>query len=687
MKSESAKQRLSHLRRGRAALIALADVPIEQWVKLAFGSEASDEDIKFAENNQTALEMYASNSSTEEIEKSTKLGARDVYGLWIKAVAHDPDGKQPQFAVCQRGFRAKFKRATRNLEDCVKGQARGGLSGAKRAFFAKYPSIEENVKELAVSGIRRYKDREAVRLSVVTNSVVHGEFIKMCEEERVPKSVWPYTSKDQGESTLAAHCEELRLFSDDRGAEVLVGPKDQAALAHHRAVALVGGTIAPRSALERVEIDVETVNLFYELEATIDGRLTTLFDDLRPLAFVARDCSRSKVVVENHLFFTRAFYDEWHILDLFQKMCQRHKRLPLLPDLRYPDGPCFPSELEEWDIYLPMNIAWDKQTAQMSIQAKRQLCDALGMPPLQEQTGNPAARITIESYFSQTSKATEVAPNTSGPSTDSVARQRSQGGEPLVTAALAYELLAARFNADRPKGLPAPRIEMFSEEMKSGSAFTWSLPQRHRNALHWSLKPRFPGTIRRYGSEEPYIQVHGPRYRGPDLSNLPHLGSYLNVEGAVTLAVSENAAEAYLFVSSRPKDPSSALIYVGKVFVTSGYWSTPHKLIDRIAVSRLPDERRERVEKSGASLMVSMAHAIAVAKRAGDLSSARTLAFSLSDMVLQRHVNPLPGEAAKVDEAFASKSEKTEPQIPESEVSEQVQVKPSALRTFAIDDD
>lgn len=689
MSEDANDQSPRRARRSRAEVIALAWRPTAKWQTLAHPPGTTEEVIKETNNKQIALSMYEAHRSTKDIKAKTGVGGREVYLTWLQAVTPDPYGAQPEYAVCAPGYRARFKRAVRPLEKVVAGKNKqGGLSGAKTAFFARYPTIASGIESLAIHGISKYPDGSELRLGEVSDSVIHAEFMKMVSAAGVRADSWPLNTADQGRTTLATHCRELKLYSDDRGADASSTPKDQAAAGFRRAVALTPGSIRPRTVLERCEVDAETVKLMYELKAEVDGRPTVLIDDLRPMNLVARDCAPSGVAIESNLFFARGFYEEWHVLKLIEKMMYPHQRFALPEGLAYPSTPCFPSELKGWDMHLPMEIAWDAAASQMSIQIKHQLYSAIEINCLQELTANPQGRIKIESLFSHSAEADKVAPNATGSSPDSVARQRATESDPFSTAAFSSALKLAHFNSRRPRGMPGSRIAMFEDAFRSGNAFLWPVRPSFRNSLEWSLKPQVQGTIRMYRKEEPYVEAMGARYSGPDLSGMEDLGSYLDKKFAATIAILDNAAEGRLLVSVNPGDPKSALRYIGKVFVQTGYWSTPHKLIDRVALARLPDKLGDEVSRSGASLTVSIAHAIFKAKKSGSLPAIRTLAFNLSDMLLQRQVEPLPGQGKKFDPVFASRLDQSEPQLPPDEEPKTVELKPgSAVAAFETEDD
>ncbi|BCG47242.1 hypothetical protein GEOBRER4_n2068 [Citrifermentans bremense] len=171
------------------------DLDTGSWPTFKLPHDYPKEEKTIYENKRLAVELYAKQGSAADIKTETGFSRSYAAELLHKCLEYDEDGKIKGFEALVNTDRKEY---TRTNSDSVG-------AGSFKQLLTNYPRIQYQLESA-------FYNRKDSRLSnnKISKEGYYDFFIKLCTEERITHSQYPFNTTYCAKRSLYAYIDELR---------------------------------------------------------------------------------------------------------------------------------------------------------------------------------------------------------------------------------------------------------------------------------------------------------------------------------------------------------------------------------------------------------------------------------------------------------------------------------------------
>ncbi len=466
-----------------------------------------------------AMRLYVQGAPHKTIETQTGMNRTAVWKLFRRCIESHPDGNFWGLRACLRYVHVKkYERKAPSVaaQEC----AQYGHSGELGRLFERFPHIAQAVLAEARSCGRGAHE------PILRVSSIHGTFLRLCREAKIPLSAYPFNVIHNAERALARWLrQELAKDGVERMVDVLFGEE---------AADRLGFTdVSPRSGArylpyERVEIDGHRIDalMVIEIDDPKGGEPHVLAME-RIWILAAVDVA-SRAVLGYHIALGRKYSAE-DLLQCIENSIRPWKRRELIiPTMGYPEGAGFPSGVIAELAYAKFGcIAFDNDVAHRAARVTERLEKGLGTSVNLGPVKTPDSRQFIERLFrTMTQNGFQRLPSTTGSHQSDPKRRKPEEAalhfrirfEEIADLA---EVLLATYNAEGHHSLGGKSpLEYLRVAVDRQSFFIRQIAEEDRARPCLTLirqRAKVRGNLKK--GERGFVEFAGARYYSAKLSD------------------------------------------------------------------------------------------------------------------------------------------------------------------------
>jgi hypothetical protein len=518
-----------------------------------------------ARANQRALELYLASKPEAEIKEKTGVSAVHARRLGERASRLDRfTGRPYGWVVCAPTFRVD------------RGCGRlGPPPNTLTALFARHPTIRQRVDQAFLEG-------DLGRGTKVANPAVvdvHAYFKKLCKREGLTDKDYPFNCAREGYVSLCKYRRSLLKRNTLKAAMVLGGKPQQAYERGLEVRANASSAVPLHPPFDRFEADEWTTDLLVQvLEKSEAPRLAAVTRLLRARLYAMVDRG-SGAVCAYRLFF----HDPGAALMALLKAAILPHQRPAIRAFVYPEGPCYPSEIEGMQWMLPRVVALDRAPHQAALLADS-ACQTLGLRLELGAPNRPLERVGVESLYRVLTQMTRHWPNATGNHANSTFRREPERHAHRYEIGLLHDFWEAFFALYNTARMPdgSSRIEHVQHALADGSAFLLPMDDALRPMAGEMLCPAFPVHVCHTLGRAAYVQAqYGRYYPAGGQKKVLEAVSAQGMAG-LRLHILEDASRAVLY-----RENGNAELRVCELKQIHRVWSREHRLTERMVYERL----------------------------------------------------------------------------------------------------
>jgi hypothetical protein len=309
----------------------------DSWSKPDLTSLTAPEKERY-EQKYSAMRLYCSGASTQEIVNATGLKRQSVDYYAKRCMQAAPDGSWwgcrallPNILI--NGYH-RTKPAKPKLTEC-----QGGQSGVLTQTFEKYPGLEDDFIKLVVASektknVSEYKERSVT---------YHHAFLHLLKARGATNNEWPFYTKHLGRRSVSEYVKQVKLDNLHR---VIMNEGERAAKAHLSVGRALRPTLVFTEPFDAVEIDAYKWDCHSSVQFKTPDGLYTNVRISRLWVLMMVDCA-SKAILSYKCVF-RSEVAATDVIDVMRNSIQGQPRPePAIEGLIYPDGSGIPSAVLE----------------------------------------------------------------------------------------------------------------------------------------------------------------------------------------------------------------------------------------------------------------------------------------------------------------------------------------------------